>query len=105
MLVVDFIYDDDCPNVEAARRNLRDALLTCNLPERWTEHRIGDPGVPARARGFGSPTILVDGKDVAGAEASAERCCRVYPTGGGVPSVELICAALERANDSRPRSA
>jgi hypothetical protein len=92
---VDFIYDDDCPNVEAARANLRAALSELSMPPSWSEHRIGDPAVPERARGFGSPTILVDGRDVVGAEPGVERCCRIYATGGGVPSVELIVRALE----------
>jgi len=94
---VDFIYDDDCPNVDAARANLKAACVARGLSASWAEHRIGDPAVPDRARGFGSPTILVDGRDVAGARPEAEHCCRVYSTGGGVPSVELIAAALEKA--------
>jgi hypothetical protein len=96
MPVIDFIYDDTCPNVEAARANLREALGQAGLPAAWSEHRIGDPSVPERTRGFGSPTILVDGRDVAGVQPSTEQCCRVYATGGGVPPVELIVRALTR---------
>lgn len=94
MPAVDFIYDDDCPNAEAARANLRTALVEVGLPASWSEHRIGDPAVPERARGYGSPTILVDGRDVAGVEPSAEQCCRVYAGAGGVPPVNLIVRAL-----------
>lgn len=102
MLAVDFIYDDDCPNAEAARSNLRTALVEVGLPASWSEHRIGDPAVPERARGYGSPTILVDGRDVAGVEPSAEQCCRVYVGAGGVPPVEFIVRALQRVGTRRP---
>ena len=97
MPVILFIYDYDCPNVEAARANLSSALTGCGLPPNWDEHRIGDPEVPQRAQGFGSPTILVDGKDVAGATPEAEQCCRAYETEGGVPRVEVIAAAIKDA--------
>lgn len=104
MPAVDFIYDDECPNVEAARAHLRKAFAACRLPAKWEEHRIGDPAVPQRARGFGSPTIIVNGKDVAGAEPEAEQCCRIYATGGGVPTVEVIATALEDATKNGPPS-
>jgi len=95
--VVDFIYDDDCPNVQAARAHLKQAFAAAGLAPSWTEHRIGARDLPQRVRGFGSPTILVDGQDVAGAAPQADHCCRIYATGGGVPSVDLIAAALAKA--------
>jgi hypothetical protein len=71
---------------------------------RWSEHLGSDPATPAHARGYGSPTILVDGRDVAGVEPGAEPCCRVYSDVdgrlAGVPSVEIIVAALRRATAS-----
>ena len=100
---IDFIYEDDCPNVAAARANLQQALEFAGLPPRWSEHRIGTAGVPERARGFGSPTILVDGRDVGGAEPGAEQCCRLYGNGSGVPSVQSIVAALEGKHGLRGR--
>lgn len=106
--VVDFIYGDDCPHVDAARANLKEALDRAGLPARWSEHRIGDPRVPTRARGFGSPTILVAGRDVGGSEPGAEHCCRVYANASGVPPVESILAALEEGRGgvpTRPRHA
>ncbi|NOZ00557.1 MAG: hypothetical protein GXP54_01535 [Deltaproteobacteria bacterium] len=55
--------------------------------------------MPERLSLYGSPTILVDGKDVAAAEtADTNTCCRVYvgEDGGfqGVPSIERISEAL-----------
>ena len=94
MPTVDLIYDIDCPNVEAARSNLRRAFADVSLAPSWVEHEIGNPASPERVRGHGSPTILVNGRDVAGTAPSAEASCRIYTTGGGAPPVELIAAAL-----------
>lgn len=100
---VDFVYDKDCPNVNAARANLMRAFSRAGIEARWQEHQIGSAQVPAHARGFGSPTVLVDGVDVEGLSAGAEDCCRVYAS-GGVPDVALITAAIVRATKGEDRS-
>lgn len=99
MPTVDFVYDKDCPNVKAARANLMRAFSVAELSAHWSEHQVGARDAPAHVRGFGSPTVLVDGVDVGGATAEAEDCCRVYG-GDGVPAVELIAEALLRAGQS-----
>jgi mercuric ion transport protein len=104
MPTVELIYDTDCPNVGAAREQLRSALDTTGLPIHWQEWDREAADSPGHARLFGSPSILVDGKDVAGVPPSAAAsCCRVYPNhnGGmkGVPSVECIVAALHRSEE------
>ena len=63
------------------------------------------PDAPARVRWYGSPTILVDRKDVAGAlPAEGGACCRLCEhddTGlCGGPSLGLIVAALEASADT-----
>src|SRR5690606_36357312 len=63
----------------------------------WKEHQIGSADAPTRVRGYGSPTILVEGVDVGGLTAGAESCCRVYES-GGAPRVEVIAEALRRAD-------
>jgi hypothetical protein len=76
MTTVDLVYADDCPNVSLARANLLIAFGRAGVKPKWSEHRIGDPEAPARTRGYGSPTILVDGRDVAGLPPSGEISCR-----------------------------
>jgi mercuric ion transport protein len=98
---VELLYQRDCPNVSATRSNLLQALRSVNLPEKWTEWEQSSADIPAYARSFGSPTVLVDGGDVAGVFASAEAsCCRLYGSiksgMSGVPAVALIEAALVR---------
>ena len=99
MAQVELIYDADCPNVEAARVQLRQALGSTGHPPEWVEWNRSDPESPSYARQFGSPTMLIDGRDVAGVPPADEaNCCRVYQDGSGqfhgVPSVETIARAL-----------
>jgi hypothetical protein len=100
MPTVDLIYVSDCPNVSLARANLLLAFGRAGLKPRWSEHRIGDPEAPAHTRGYGSPTILIDGRDVAGQPPSGQTSCRIYDGAAGsahAPTVEQITAALTSA--------
>lgn len=97
MASVDLIYASDCPNVSLARTHLLLAFARAGVKPEWSEHHIGDPEAPAHTRGYGSPTILVDGRDVAGLPADSENCCRVYESTTGrdhAPPAEQIAAAL-----------
>jgi mercuric ion transport protein len=97
MPTVDLVYDAECPNISVARTNLMRAFSLAGIQPKWSEYRIGDPNAPERTRGYGSPTVLVDGRDVAGLEPSAEVCCRIYTAATGsiqAPSAEQIAEAL-----------
>lgn len=99
---IDLVFFEGCPNVEAARAELQQALSAAGKATGWREWRSDDPEIPAYARGFGSPTILVDGRDVAGAEPGASAtACRVYADLGGslrgAPSADRIADALRGA--------
>ncbi|HXG17509.1 MAG TPA: hypothetical protein VNN62_00345 [Methylomirabilota bacterium] len=99
---VELVYDRDCPNVDAARAALRCACAVMGIAPTWEEWDRNARDSPGHVRGYGSPTILVNGQDVAGVEpnASAE-CCRLYrgDDGGlrGVPPVEQIVAAMKKS--------
>ncbi len=104
-LRVELIYDRDCPNVEAARAVLLRAFVETGVPASWAEWDRQAPESPERVRGYGSPTILVNGHDVAGAApGSGADCCRVYDHGAGqlqgVPPVERIAKALAGGRDA-----
>ena len=97
---VELIYDHDCPNVPHARGNLVKAFAASGREARWTEWDRSAPDSPCNVKGYGSPTILVGGKDVAGCPANdGSPSCRLYGDvkGGfvGAPSVEAIRAVLE----------
>lgn len=94
---VELLYDRQCPNVTGARESLSEALRSMNLPGEWIEWDQASAEAPAYARAFGSPTVLIDGQDLAGAEPGTDvACCRLYDA-GGVPSAALIKGALEAA--------
>ena len=79
--MVHLLYFPDCPNVAAARNALNRAMGTLPDPPPVTEIDLTDPDTPEHLRAWGSPTILVDGVDVAGDDAPAGEgvapCCRV----------------------------
>jgi mercuric ion transport protein len=102
---IEFLYEQTCPNVADARAVLRAALAQAGLPVRWQEWERSDPAAPGYARRYGSPTILVDGQDVAGEPPNDEPSCRIYAAEPGrhrgVPSVALIMKALQPDRPSR----
>lgn len=76
---VELIYDRDCPHVVLAREALRAGFAEAGLAPSWTEWERGAPQSPARVRGYGSPTVLVDGSDVAGeSPGTGAASCRLY---------------------------
>lgn len=90
---IQLLYFEGCPNVDAARNALREALAAEKLDVAVEEIDVEAPSAPTWARGWGSPTILVDGVDVAGATPSdASSCCRLYAD--GAPDVAAIRARL-----------
>ncbi len=104
-MIVELIYDADCPNVPDARSQLIKAFTQTGVSARWKEWERSAPGAPGYARDYGSPTILVDGKDIADVAPDAgTRACRVYSDEHGnlgrTPSIATICSALL---DAAPR--
>ena len=96
---IELIYDRDCPNVSATRENLRIALQQSGLSVDWQEWDRGSSTCPDYAKNYGSPTILVDGRDIAWDSQADGNHCRMYPKddGGlaGIPSVELVIASFK----------
>ena len=94
------LYDEDCPNVAATRSNLTKALVQAGQDAKWVEMNRTADDTPKRFHGFGSPTVLVDGDDVAGVvPGDGAPCCRTYHDGEGflrAPSVAMIVSALKR---------
>ncbi len=104
---VELIYDMDCPNVQRARKAMLKGFGLAGLQPSWVEWDRKSPNSPAHARGYGSPTILVDGRDVAGAgPGDGGSSCRVYSNGlgafGGAPSGDQIAEALRPHHGQAP---
>jgi len=99
---VELIYDMNCPNVRHARKALLKGFSEAGLQPSWTEWDRKSPGSPGYVRQYGSPTILVDGRDVAGAQpVEGSDSCRIYDHRAdglkGVPPVSGIAFALGNA--------
>lgn len=71
-----------CPNVDDVRRVLRTCLTAAGLACTVIE-RVGD---------YRSPSVLVDGRDVTGADPNAPVACVLQP-----PTARQIRAALRAA--------
>jgi mercuric ion transport protein len=105
---VELVYDRDCPNIERARAIIRAALGEIGAEPCWTEWDRSDAATPVELRGYGSPTVLVNGRDVgcreyAPAEADA-KSCRVYADDcgrlAGTPSSRLILDSIRGVESS-----
>lgn len=96
---VELIYEQSCPNIQAARVALLQAFSELDLEPHWIEWEVTDPEIPQYASNLGSPTILVDGYDVSGSiDKGHDMSCRVYTDSlgniSGVPEVSLIKDAI-----------
>lgn len=90
-LHIELVYDPGCPNVGQARDVLTSACREAGIPAVWTEWNSEDDDCPAHARNLGSPSVLVNGEDVAPGphpwaerEAGAGPRCRVYRDGNSI---------------------
>ena len=95
---IELLFFEGCPHVPQTRERLRALLVEAQLPPTWTEHDLRASSSPDWVRAYGSPTVLVDGNDVAAGAPSAALSCRVYANSDvkGVPAVDDIRAALRR---------
>ncbi len=98
---IELIWQRDCPNVDTTRANLLSALSQTGQPARWREWCLDDAHCPQHARQFGSPTLLINGKDVGGLIEGSSPCCRVYPTDSGnfvgaIPIAQIVHALPTR---------
>ena len=89
--LIELIFFPGCPHVEDARTALRAGLWEAGVPPEWQEWDQSRPETPRRVLGYGSPTILIGGRDVMGeSPANAGRACRA----DGIPTAMAIRIAL-----------
>lgn len=98
---VELIWQRDCPNVVMARQNLMKAFSLIGVPAQWREWCLDEADCPEHARAFGSPSILVDGVDVAGLPAGDGNSCRLYRAEDaafvGAPPLDVIASMMLRS--------
>jgi len=90
-LNIELVYFEGCPNVDDARRNLREALRSSGAAATWTEWDNEAESTPDSYRLYGSPTVLVNGRDVTGPHGGNQAsACR----SDGAPPVSAILEKL-----------
>lgn len=104
---IEIVYDPDCPNVEECRSALRQALTEIGAAPMWREWDRSSASTPMAYRNLGSPTVLLDGRDIcgAGAEMPSGNSCRIYADEEraclcGAPSVKTLVNGLLAGGNS-----
>lgn len=97
---IDLIYDIHCPNIQATREVLKKTLLQKGFTPYWKEWERNSEKTPESFRRWGSPTLLINGRDILGASPSIANSCRIYQS-GGVPSEKEILNAIEHRSQNK----
>ena len=98
---IDLLYVPDCPNRDAARTLVEQALVQANRVAVVREREVRSSEEAERLTMRGSPTILVNGRDPFAGDAAAPTglACRLYRSDAGVsgvPTLRQLIAALTR---------
>ena len=105
---VEVLYLSQCPSHPAAVKLVKEVLAAEGIAAEVHEVLVRDEGMADNLRFCGSPTIRINGRDVAGESEKAERfalSCRLYPGSKdvGLPPAEVIHqAVLEARQVGRP---
>lgn len=84
---IDLVYFDGCPNAAIARENLNAAIKSVAPGLEWSEWDLMSESTPERFRQHGSPTVLINGRDVTGeGHLAVAMACRA----DGAPSIQTI---------------
>ncbi len=100
MLNIELLYFTGCPNYQRALSVLQGAIKAATLRASVDLVAVDTQEEAERQRFYGSPTIRVNGIDIAPPDPSAQPAlaCRIYRTTQGglspIPPVEVIAAAL-----------
>ena len=99
---IEILYFEGCPNHAPAEKAVRQILEELNVEADITHVDVPDNATAARVRFPGSPTIRIDGEDVAPEETNGSYSlrCRVYQTNSGmagVPDKDAIRTAIRRS--------
>jgi len=95
---IEILYFEGCPNYLPTVERIRTVLTREGLPAEVVEIEVKDDSAAKALKFFGSPTIRVNGLDIEARSRDLSEtgfACRYY--GGGLPSEEMIQAAVREA--------
>lgn len=101
---VEVLYVADCPSHTPAVRLLEDILAAEGIRAEVTEVLVVDAEMASKLKFRGSPTIRINGRDIAGESSDTGTfACRLYPGSSqiGVPPIEMVRRALTQARERR----
>ena len=103
---VEVLYIADCPTHLAAVKLVKRALAAERCEAEVDEVLVRDERMAYALQFLGSPTIRINGRDVAGEPATAKNfglSCRLYPGSKqiGLPPMEVIQRAVSEARGER----
>jgi hypothetical protein len=102
---IEVLYVPDCPHHPAAILKLKEVLATEGITADILEVAVNDMATAKALRFRGSPTILINGRDVAEQLGNVQEfavSCRLYPGSKvpGVPPAEMIRRAVRDAREA-----
>ena len=101
---VEALYVAECPSHPAAVKLVRDVLNSEGVVAEVREVLVRDDSMAADLAFSGSPTIRINGRDVAGESSQAMAfalSCRLYPGSAeiGLPPIEMVRRAVVKARE------
>jgi glutaredoxin len=101
---VEVLFVPDCLHHPRAVQELRNVLLAEGVADEIHEVAVNNSAAAEKFKFRGSPTIRINGQDVAGESQEQELhalACRIYPGSkeAGVPPVEMIRRAVRKARE------
>jgi glutaredoxin len=99
---VEVLYMPDCPHFPSAVKQLRDVLLAEGVRTEIKEVVVTDAKAAEECGFRGSPTIRINGQDIAGESHTPQSfvlACRIYPgtLEAGVPPLKMMQRAVREA--------
>jgi hypothetical protein len=105
---VEVLYVAECPSHPAAVKLVKDVLAAQGISTEVHEVLVRDEQMAGELKFPGSPTIRIDGRDVAGISELTKNfalSCRLYPGSEqiGLPPVEMVHRAVLEARQGTSR--
>ena len=105
---VEVLYVTECPSHPAAVQLVKDVLAVEGITAEVNEVLVKDGQMAGELKFLGSPTIRIDGRDVAGESKTTKNfalSCRLYPGSKqvGLPPAEMVHRAVLEARQGESR--
>ena len=97
---IEVLYVEDCPNYQPTMGRLKSVLRQEGIPAQISTVVVKDEAVARQLNFLGSPSIRINGLDIEPDSRTVTAtgfACRRYA--GGLPSEEMIRAALREARE------